>query len=512
MKKIFVLFFFLFIIVFYLKIDNTHNQKQILNSYEAFLNENKVLNNYKRSSRVILTPSLLWLKSIKPDKNLTFVNYRINHESFFCLVIDCDIPQNKIVFYPIGDNMSPVDITMNPAYSRELQKLIEDYNNGTLDNRTTEKIIKVDLTESIREKMYGAPLPVSNHVFAVAMNFPSHLKYDLAFDLNKKVRKKMKNAAPRVFFKYPPVAPPVKEISDKKSDHDSFLGAYDTIYYDHKVFIPSDDPAFPYKTTNFKLDYEAEIGVVIGRQITFESLQTMTDEDIYAAIAGYVLVNDTKARNPQVMLKIITHGKQPDHDNHYNFHDIMLNNVFGIWDNQTCRWWSYAATCNNFLSVGPFFVAANDRSSLKDIPFISARSYGKERNFFIQKYDPDILYLRQAGMITESAIYNDSMIWNLPQIVREIVRPGNPLANIAGGKITLESGDIICLGTPSGTAITSKPYPIFNLLKNVLFWVKPNQWHDMFFKGHQKEYLHPADRLFMWAEQLGFQHLDFEKK
>jgi len=475
--------------------------------------QNSIKTTYKRSNKTVVTPSSLWMESVKPERNLTFASYRINHDKIvFCLVVNCDTQENELVLYPLKNNISPVDIVMNPVENKELKTLVNDYHNGSLNQRTREKIITINLTESISKKQFAPPLPVSNRVFAVAVNFPSHLKHDIAFNFNKKVREKMAKSAPRVFFKYPPVAPPVKELEGKESHHDSFLGAYDTIFYDSAIYIPSDDPELPYKTTNLKLDYEVEVGVVIGKSLTCESLKTMTDEDIYSAIAGYVLVNDTKARNPQVMLKIIKDDTKPPKDNHYKFNDNSLNDVFGTWNEETCHWWSYAATCSNFLSVGPFFVAVNDRS-FKDISVVSARSYGKGRGEKIpKKHYEDVFYLRQSSVITESADYADAMVWKVARIIREIVRPGNPLAGIAGEKIELQPGDIICLGTPGGTAITSKPYPVFDLLEDLLFWVKPNKWHDLFFKGHQKEYLYPADRLFLWGESLGFQNLDFEMK
>ncbi len=488
-------------------------QKQIFEHYDAILKENGALNNYKRSAQTTVIPSTAWLKSIKPEDNVTFVSYRTIDKNIFCVVLDCNVTQNEIVLYPIGDNRSPVGIVMNPEYRKEFSKLIEDYHNETLDKRTNDKIIRADLSQSIADKMYGSPIPVSNQVFAVAMNFSSHIERDLAFDFDEKSREIMGKAAPRVFFKYPPVAPPVQELKDKKNNHDSFLGAYDTIKYDEKIFIPSDDPALSYKTTDLKLDYEVEVGVVIGKQIRHETLQTMSDEEIYSLIAGYVLVSDVKARNPQVMLKIINHNEKPDSDNAYSFQDATLNNVFGSWTEQTCAWWSYASTCNNFLSVGPFFVTAQECLELNEIPILAARSYGNSRDEkSLKKYLSDTLYLRQSTVVTESKTHNHALIWNLPQIVREIVRPDNPLASVAGEKIILMPGDIICLGTPSGVALTSKPYPLFNFLKNLLFWMKPNQWHDMFFKGHQTEYLYPSDRVFMWGEKLGYQHLNFELK
>ena len=487
----------------------------LVNSYDISADNNQisVKKSYKRSNKVVIDPSTCWMKTVNPLKKLTFASYRIsNKRSIFCLALDLDIQENKLVLYPLEDNKPPVDIVMNNDEREQLKALVNDYKNKSLNQQSIEKVISIDLNKAIESKLFSSPVPVSNRVFAVAVNFPSHLKNDLAFNFNNKVREKMAKSAPRVFFKYPPVAPPVKEINDKKSGHDTFLGAFDTIYYDTEIFVSSDDPALPYKTTNLKLDYEVEIGVVIGKRLNYESLQTMTDEDIYSSIAGYVLVNDTKARNPQVMLKIITDDTKTPQDNHYRFTSNKLNNALGTWNERTCHWWSYAATCNNFLSVGPFFVASSD-FLFEDVPVISARSYGKGRGAKIPgNHDEDILYLRQSSVVTESTDHTDAMIWSVTQIIREIVRPGNPLEIVAGEKIDLQPGDIICLGTPGGTAITSKPYPVFDILEDLMFWIKPNKWHDMFFKGHYKEYLYPTDRLFLWGEGLGFQHLNFEIK
>jgi hypothetical protein len=54
--------------------------------------------------------------------------------------------------------------------------------------------------------------------------------------------------------------------------------------------------------------------------------------------------------------------------------------------------------------------------------------------------------------------------------------------------------------------ITSKPYGLFDVLEDVIFLWDPLDWHDVFFK-EANLYLRSGDRLFLWAEGLGYQML-----
>ena len=84
-----------------------------------------------------------------------------------------------------------------------------------------------------------------------------------------------------------------------------------------------------------------------------------------------------------------------------------------------------------------------------------------------------------------------------------IVGEHSTLGFVPGGA-RLDPGDVVCLGTPGGTVITSRPQRLIDLLGVVLFWLGPLDWHDLFF-GNSRNYLHNGDEVFFWAEGLGFQ-------
>lgn len=59
-----------------------------------------------------------------------------------------------------------------------------------------------------------------------------------------------------------------------------------------------------------------------------------------------------------------------------------------------------------------------------------------------------------------------------------------------------------------GTVITSRPPWQLELLDALLFWLSDRQWHDLFFARGAANYLFPGDRLFFWAEGMGYQKLE----
>jgi len=50
-----------------------------------------------------------------------------------------------------------------------------------------------------------------------------------------------------------------------------------------------------------------------------------------------------------------------------------------------------------------------------------------------------------------------------------------------------------------------------NLLRKVLFWWNPVDWHDVFFDKNAGLYLHDGDKVFFWAEGLGFPHQEIRR-
>lgn len=132
------------------------------------------------------------------------------------------------------------------------------------------------------------------------------------------------------------------------------------------------------KNTN-SLDYEVEIGVVIGKRI-----RDVTEQEALAAVFGYTVINDITARDAQR-----AHG-------------------------QFFKGKSFDSTC----PIGPCIVTADE--------------YG----------DPagHALTLKINGEIRQNSNTSD-LLFSVPQIIASL-----------SAALTLEPGDIIATGTPSGVA------------------------------------------------------------
>jgi 2-keto-4-pentenoate hydratase/2-oxohepta-3-ene-1,7-dioic acid hydratase in catechol pathway len=75
--------------------------------------------------------------------------------------------------------------------------------------------------------------------------------------------------------------------------------------WNNTLIGPGDPIAIPPLVT--KCDYEAELGVVVGRTVS-----RVSRENALEAVAGYVCVNDVSARDLQFADKQWTRGKSPD--------------------------------------------------------------------------------------------------------------------------------------------------------------------------------------------------------
>ena len=134
-----------------------------------------------------------------------------------------------------------------------------------------------------------------------------------------------------------------------------------------------------------KLDYEVELGVVIGRETRGVSV-----EDALDYVAGYVCVNDVSAR------------------------DLQKGDGYG---------WVRGKSADTFCPVGPFVVTADE------VP------------------DPQALRLttRVNGETRQDSSTAD-MIFSVAEVISFISEV-----------VTLQPGDLICTGTPSGVADGMSP-------------------------------------------------------
>ncbi|HKY50420.1 MAG TPA: hypothetical protein VJP45_04115, partial [Candidatus Limnocylindria bacterium] len=235
------------------------------------------------------------------------------------------------------------------------------------------------------------------------------------------------------------------------------------------------------------------------------------DEELYAAVAGFVLVSDVKARNPQVYERALARNETPDlWARPYLTGDADTDLVLGNWTPESVSWWGYAASLGDFTAVGPYFVAHEGQASMPSHALLCARSYGESatRRFPIpDDREPDRFYLRQCSRATEDEGARDQLLWRIPQIVRAALDPAGALAPTHDAT-KLQAGDVIALGTPGGITLTVGNRKMLRFLNRVFFWWDSRDWHDAFFEKDIENYLHEGDALFLWGEGLGCQRLE----
>jgi 2-keto-4-pentenoate hydratase/2-oxohepta-3-ene-1,7-dioic acid hydratase in catechol pathway len=154
------------------------------------------------------------------------------------------------------------------------------------------------------------------------------------------------------------------------------------------------------------LDLEVELGVVIGTVA-----RRVQRADALAHVAGYVVVNDVSARDWQGVNEALREGETGDGQ------------------------WLRAKSSDSFLPVGPVFVSADE------IP------------------DPQRLRLR-SWHIPGSGPDAGRAILMQDGTTADMIRGVAELIEFISAAITLEPGDIIATGTPSGVGVFRNP-PVF---------------------------------------------------
>jgi len=156
------------------------------------------------------------------------------------------------------------------------------------------------------------------------------------------------------------------------------------------------------------LDLEVELGVVIGT-----TAHRVRREDAMEHVAGYVVVNDVSARDWQGIAIALAEGE--------------------VGDGQ----WLRAKGSDTFLPMGSVLVTADE---IPDPQQLRLRSYR------IPGSGPD-----DGGRVLMQDGTTADMIWTVAELIEFISR-----------SITLEPGDIIATGTPSGVGVFRDP-PVFLL-------------------------------------------------
>jgi 2-keto-4-pentenoate hydratase/2-oxohepta-3-ene-1,7-dioic acid hydratase in catechol pathway len=155
------------------------------------------------------------------------------------------------------------------------------------------------------------------------------------------------------------------------------------------------------------LDLEVELGVVIGRLARRVSV-----EDAPAHVAGYVVVNDVSARDWQGNKAALREGEKGDGQ------------------------WLRAKGSDTFLPMGPVFATADELDPVDGLRLRSWRIAGPGQ---AGTGEPQLM---QDGSTAD-------MIFGIPELIAFISR-----------HITLEPGDVIATGTPSGVGVFRDP-PVF---------------------------------------------------
>jgi len=154
------------------------------------------------------------------------------------------------------------------------------------------------------------------------------------------------------------------------------------------------------------LDLEVELGVVIG-----SVAHRVRREDALGHVAGYVVVNDVSARDWQGVKAALGDGE--------------------VGDGQ----WLRAKGSDTFLPVGPVMVTADEIPDPQQLRLRSWRIPGSGP-------DAGEALLMQDGSTSD-------MIWSVAELIEFIT-----------AVITLEPGDIVVTGTPSGVGVFRDP-PVF---------------------------------------------------
>jgi 2-keto-4-pentenoate hydratase/2-oxohepta-3-ene-1,7-dioic acid hydratase in catechol pathway len=150
------------------------------------------------------------------------------------------------------------------------------------------------------------------------------------------------------------------------------------------------------------LDLEVELGVVIARRA-----RRVTRAEAMDHVAGYVVVNDVSARDWQGVPAALSPGEKGDGQ------------------------WLRAKGSDTFLPIGPVFVS---RDELDPGAGLGLRSW---------RITPDgTEHLMQDGSTAD-------MIWDIPALIEYI-----------SATITLDAGDLVATGTPSGVGVFRDP-PVF---------------------------------------------------
>lgn len=466
------------------------------------------LHEERGGQEIVVEESAEWMR-LRPE-HLTFVGYRTSAtERLYCLVLECVPDEDRLTLLPLAPGETSLSVLASSERRAELALTMQRY---AADRALPEGAppISIRLHDAIAERKLGPPIPDPKRVLAVAANYPSHLEHDLATDPSYIAA--IARTPPRLFLKHPPQLPPGQTLAVELPFH-GVIGPFDSLLYPERTWIPEDEKGIS-RNVPSALDYEVELGAVIARTLTWDDVRDASDEELFAAIAGYVLVSDVKVRNPQVYERALARNETPDHwAKAYMTGDASTDLILGNWTPETVAWWGYAASLGDFTAVGPYFVARGGETAMPSHALVCARSYAPDakRAYPIPGgREAERFYLRQCSRASREPDAHDRMLWGIPEIVRAALDPAGALAPAHDVK-ELQPGDVLALGTPGGITLTVGNRRWIRFMNHVLFWWDARDWHDAFFEKDIANYLHEGDALFLWGEGLGCQRLSVRK-
>ena len=156
------------------------------------------------------------------------------------------------------------------------------------------------------------------------------------------------------------------------------------------------------------LDFEVELGVVIGRRA-----RRVSAEEASACVGGYLVVNDVSARDWQGAKPALREGERGDGQ------------------------WLRAKGSDTFMPMGPVLVTADELDPAAG-PGLRLRSWVTRAS----GADAGRPVLMQDDTTA-------NMIWTVPALIA-----------LVSAQVTLEPGDVIATGTPSGVGVFREP-PVF---------------------------------------------------
>jgi len=418
----------------------------------------------------------------------------------FHVVVHCDAERDELFLLPLAPGESTLEVLADERRRAGLAAQIDAWPEVEPDG-----LRRLSLSDRIERGSIGSPLPAPRRVISVAVNVPSHLRQDLAVDDVDELRTRAADSRARLFCRYPYTPPPGRE--DLRSLETGLAAAFDPLRAPSHVLVPTSDGG--HEWVGLLLDYEVEVGAVLGRSLTAAQVAQATDAELNAAIAGHVLVNDAKSRNVQVVGRLHATIEDLRPDEAYDLGDDNLGQALGSWGARTAAWWSYASSWGARTHLGPVFVEARADDGPRSWQVVAARSYAPAE----QRGQPlpdemtsGPLYLRQASVLSEDPGADDGFLWSVPDILRAALTPGSAL-----GLERLDAGDVLALGTPGGSVITAKSQGTLEFGTTLLFWRSPRDWHDFLVDVGGPLFLHPGDELFLWAEGLGSQRARVEE-